>query len=78
MDHILEGVLASSHPEAMKLQLIDKISQKGQDQQSPGEVRAVLSLAFNWVLQGNSELQVSRALGLGALCLLRTKRQVGD
>ncbi|XP_076467418.1 ubiquitin carboxyl-terminal hydrolase 38-like isoform X2 [Babylonia areolata] len=64
MDHILEGVLASSHPEAMKRQLIEKISEKGQDQQPSHDVQAVLHLAINWVLHGTSQLQVSSGFKL--------------
>ena len=58
MDHILEGVLASGHPDPMKRQLIEKISEKGRDQHPPSNVREVLNLSMNWMLQGTSELQV--------------------
>jgi hypothetical protein len=62
MDHILEGVLASSHPDPMKRQLIDKIAEKGRDQQQISDIHAVLNLSINWILQGNSELQVGAQL----------------
>lgn len=58
MDHILEGVLASGHPDPMKRQLIEKISEKGQDQHPANDIRGVLNLSMNWMLQGTSELQV--------------------
>ncbi|KAK7476728.1 hypothetical protein BaRGS_00032021 [Batillaria attramentaria] len=64
MDHILEGVLASSHPETFKRELIQKITEKGQQQHPAGDIRAVLSLATNWVLQGTTELQVSSGFKL--------------
>ncbi|KAL8599620.1 hypothetical protein ACOMHN_053679 [Nucella lapillus] len=64
MDHILEGVMASGHPEAMKRQLIDKISDKGREQQSSGDVQVVLQTAISWVLNGTSELQVSSGFKL--------------
>lgn len=64
MDHILEGVLASNHPDPLKRELIQKITEKGQQQHPAGDIRAVLSLATNWVLQGTTELQVSSGFKL--------------
>lgn len=58
MDHILEGVLASNHPDLLKRELIQKISEKGQEQQPASDIRAVLQLATSWVLNGSTELQV--------------------
>lgn len=58
MDHILEGVLASNHPDLFKRELIQKISEKGQEQQPASDIRAVLQLATSWVLNGSTELQV--------------------
>ncbi|KAK7098092.1 ubiquitin carboxyl-terminal hydrolase 38-like isoform X2 [Littorina saxatilis] len=64
MDHILEGVLKSNHPDSMKRQLIDKIREKGQGQHPANDVKGVLNLSMNWFLQGDTELQVKAGLSL--------------
>lgn len=64
MDHILEGVLASNHPDPIKRHLIEKIAEKGRDQQPAHDIHAVLGLSINWILQGNSEFQVSSGFKL--------------
>lgn len=59
MDHILEGVLASSHPDSFKRELILKITEQGEAQHSVTDVRNVLQLSMNWILHGTTELQVT-------------------
>ena len=58
MDYILQGILASSHQDDVKLQLIGKICDNGSCNPRDSDVCCVLTLAMDWVLNGTSALQV--------------------
>ena len=59
MDRILQGIIASDHPEPMKKKLIDAVAIKGQNRQAPSVISCVLEVAINWILDGETELTVS-------------------
>ena len=57
MDVILKGILESSHPDAVKKNLLQKIAEKGSQVQTTDAVWSVFDLTTKWFLDGESELE---------------------
>ncbi|KAL4230397.1 Ubiquitin carboxyl-terminal hydrolase 38 [Mactra antiquata] len=62
MDVILKGIIASTHTDSVKQDLLHKIAEKGSSLQPAGTIQAVLELTSQWYLEGESYLQCKHGL----------------
>ena len=61
MDAILNGILSSRHPDALKKQLITKVTENSSKPQPVRVIRSVLQISSSWFLQGESDIPSQRA-----------------
>ena len=59
MDAILNGILSSRHPDALKKQLITKVTENSSKPQPVRVIRSVLQISSSWFLQGESDIALS-------------------
>ena len=57
MDVLLKGIIDSDHPDTIKKNLLQKIAEKGSQEQKTDAVWKVLELTTKWFLEGDSELE---------------------
>lgn len=62
MDAILNGILTSQHPDALKKQLITKVTENSSKPQPVRVIRSVLEISSSWFLQGESDIALTEGL----------------
>lgn len=58
----MNGILSSQHPDALKKQLITKVTENSSKPQPVRVIRSVLQISSSWFLQGDSDIAVSEGL----------------
>lgn len=62
MDAILNGILTSQYPDALKKQLITKVTENSSKPQPVRVIRSVLEISSSWFLQGESDIALTEGL----------------